>query len=68
MSVSNTGDVGFCYFVDRTSSLIRTWDEHRTVISVDCNYKTCGYANSCEMYQRGPVGYQFIPSKSCDSN
>lgn len=61
MSQSESGDVGLCRAVGHTSALIRTWDD-RTVTAVDCNYKTCGYADICEMYQRGPVGYHSVSS------
>ncbi|MEY8518261.1 hypothetical protein AALC25_15435 [Lachnospiraceae bacterium 29-84] len=61
MSISESGDVGLCRAVGHTSALTRTWDGH-TVTAVDCDYKTCGYADICEMYQREPVGYQSVPS------
>lgn len=60
-----SGDTGYCRLAGHTAPLLRTW-ENNTVVSVDCgidgcNYQNCGYANVCEMYQRGPVGYQFVP-------
>ena len=61
MATSQSGDVGLCRALGHTSSLIRTWENH-TVIDVDCNYKKCGYADICEMYQRMPVGYRSVPS------
>lgn len=61
MPLSESGDIGLCKAVGHTSALIRTWEDE-TVVSVSCDYKTCGYADSCEMYQRGPVGYHFVPS------
>ena len=61
MSHYESGDVGLCQSVGHTSAVTRTWKDG-TVISVDCNYKTCGYADVCEMYQRDPIGYHFVPS------
>lgn len=66
MAQSESGDVGFCREVGHTSTLVRTWND-RTVISVDCNYKTCGYSDTCDMYQRGPVGYHSVPLSKQDS-
>lgn len=60
MELTQSGDVGFCRLAGHTSALIRTW-ENNTAISIDCDFKTCGYAEVCEMYQRGPVGYRFVP-------
>ena len=63
MSISQSGDVGFCRALGHTGSLIRTW-ENCTVIDVDCDHKQCGYADICEMYQRMPVGYCSTPVDS----
>lgn len=60
MHNTESGDVGLCRAVGHTSALIRTWVDD-TVVSVDCDHKTCGYADSCEMYQHYPVGYHFEP-------
>lgn len=65
MNRSQSGDVGYCRLVGHTAPLLRTW-ENDTVVSVECgnnicDYKSCGYAKVCEMYQRGPVGYRFVP-------
>lgn len=57
--IFNSGDVGYCKYNKQTSSMLLTWDEN-TVIKVDCDYKTCGYADQCEMYQRHPIGFQRI--------
>ena len=53
----NSGDVGFCYKEGHTSSMLLTWDGD-VVVDIDCPYKTCGFANQCEMYQRHPVGFK----------
>ena len=63
--MNQSGDTGYCRLAGHTASLLRTWKDN-TVVSVDCgldgcDYKTCGYAKVCEMYQRGPVGYHFVP-------
>ena len=65
MSISQSGDVGFCRALGRTNALIRTW-ENGTVTDVDCDHKQCRYADICEMYQRMPVGYcsALVGSKS----
>lgn len=54
--ILNSGDVGFCHKVGHTSSMLLTWDDN-VVIDIDCPYKTCGFADQCEMYQRHPIGY-----------
>ena len=60
-----SGDNGYCRLVGHTAPLLRTW-ENDTVVSVNCgieghDHTNCGYADVCEMYQRGPVGYHFVP-------
>lgn len=64
--MKQSGDVGYCKLTGHTGPLLRNW-ENDTVVSVDCgidghDYKTCGYADVCEMYQRGPVGYHLVSS------
>ena len=62
MSVQS-GDIGYCMALRRTTSLIRTWSKG-TVIDADCGYQTCGYADNCEMYLRKPVGYHSFTHSS----
>lgn len=63
--MKQSGDIGYCKLVGHTAPLLRTWEDD-TVVSVECgidgcDYKNCGYANACQMYQRGPIGYHFVP-------
>lgn len=58
-----SGDVGFCEALGRTSALTRCWEDN-TVVSVDCGHETCGYSQNCEMYQHYPVGYSHPKSSS----
>ena len=51
-----SGDIGYCMALRRTTALVRTW-EKETVTYVDCGYETCGYSDSCKLYQHNPVGY-----------
>lgn len=55
----NSGDVGFCEHDGHTIGMLLTWDDN-TVLDVDCQYKTCGFADRCELYQRHPVGFKKI--------
>ncbi len=54
----SSGNIGFCKLVGHTSSIIIEWDDSNTVIGVDCDHEHCGYATSCELYQRCPVGFR----------
>lgn len=55
----NSGDVGFCKYEGHSAAMVLTWDDD-IVVYVDCQYKICGYANQCEMYQRHPVGFHRV--------
>ena len=54
-----SGDDGFCKYAGHTGTVHLTW-EGDTVVKVECgfgDYKTCGHAHECELYQRHPVGF-----------
>lgn len=55
----NSGDAGPCKYAGHTIGVLLTWDNH-TVVDVDCQYKICGYANQCELYNRHPVGFHQV--------
>ena len=52
----SSGNIGFCRYKNQNIGLIINWTNH-TVESVDCEHNTCGYAETCELYQKYPVGY-----------
>lgn len=64
-----SGDTGFCQYAGHTGSVTITWDRN-TVVNVECgfgDYKTCGYADVCELYQQHPVGFtQTFPNAQHD--
>lgn len=53
----SSGDIGYCQLLGHSTGIILTWDNDNNVISVDCNHETCGYSQSCELYQKRPVGF-----------
>lgn len=62
----NSGDIGFCKYAGHSGSVLITWDGD-TVVDVQCgfgDYKTCGYADQCDLYKRHPVGFTQTYPKS----
>lgn len=61
-----SSDLGFCRYAGHSGGVNLTWDDD-TVIAVECifgDYKTCGYADNCDLYQKRPVGFvQTYPAK-----
>ena len=49
--------IGYCRYLGHSTGLLITWDGNR-VVEVDCDHAKCGYASSCDLYQRHPVGYE----------
>ena len=71
MSVQS-GDFGFCPHVGHSGAAVITW-EGNTVVGFECafgnNYRTCGFADVCPLYQRHPIGYvQQYPGASGQDN
>ena len=65
----NSGDIGFCERLGHPRGIVLTWENH-TVVRVDCEHERCGFADSCELYRRKPVGYRdsgFDNGRSCPS-
>jgi len=57
----STSDVGFCERAGHTGSVEISWDGD-TVVGVKCgfnfgDYRTCKFADSCDLYMRHPVGF-----------
>ena len=57
----STSDVGFCKRAGHTGSVVISW-EGDTVVGVECgfnygDYKICKFADTCELYNRHPVGF-----------
>ena len=53
-----SSDLGFCRYAGHSGAINITWDRD-TVVKVECgfgDYRTCGYADICELYQRHPIG------------
>lgn len=54
-----SSDLGFCRYAGHSGAVNITWDGD-TVVKVECgfgDYKTCEYADTCELYQRHPIGF-----------
>lgn len=66
MSIYQSSDIGFCHYAGHTGSVTLTWDND-TVVSIECsfgNHNSCPFVNTCELYQRHPIGFvQIYPSK-----
>ena len=52
----SSGVIGFCKKTNASRGIVITWTNN-TVTAVNCEHKTCGYADSCELYQQRPIGY-----------
>ena len=70
LSTYQSADIGFCPLVGYSGSVLLTWNDN-SVVSVECSfgdYKTCRFADKCELYQRRPVGFiQKYPSDESSS-
>ena len=70
MSRYQSADIGFCPLSGHSGSVLLTW-EGNTVVAAECSfgdYKTCRFAEKCELYQRRPVGFiQKYPSDESSS-
>ena len=67
--VEKSGALGFCQYAGHSGAVEITWNGD-TVAEVDCsfgNYKVCGFADVCELYQRHPVGSTRVFSNDCQN-
>lgn len=50
-----SGGIGYCEHIHDSRGILIQWSKN-TVVAVDCEHETCGFADFCKLYQRHPIG------------